>query len=98
MLVWDWRRQDGDTQDDDTGDGEQDDAEVKVMDSTYDGGTVTGICATAGSINKLGDHPGQTNRQPNHEAIKCTLRNKRKQKREVCCLTFFGCCSMLQML
>lgn len=58
MLVRDRRGQEGDTQGDNTGDAEQDDAEVKVVDSTYDGGTVTGTSAAAGSINKLGDHPG----------------------------------------
>lgn len=76
MLVIDRRGQEGDPQDDDTGDGEQDDAEVKVVDSAYDGGAVAGADTAAGSINKLGDHPGKTDGQTNHEAIKCTLRKE----------------------
>lgn len=82
MLVRDWRGQEGDAHDGDTGDTKQDDAEVQEVDSTYDGGTVTGVSAAAGSINKLGDHPGQTDRQPNHEAIKCTLREEGKKKKK----------------
>lgn len=81
MLVGDRGGQEGDAQDDDAGDGEEDDAEVKVVDSTDDGGTAAGVGAAAGSVNKLGDHPGQTDGQPNHEAVKCTLRKERRRKK-----------------
>lgn len=82
MLVRDGRGHEGDTQDDDAGDGEQDDAEVKVVDSTDDGRTVAGVNAAAGSENKLGDHPGQTDCQPNHEAVKCTLKERKEGRKD----------------
>lgn len=83
MLVGDGGGQEGDTQDDGTGDSEQDDAEVKVVDSADDGGTVTGVDAAAGSVNELGDHPGQTDGQPDHEAVKRALKEREEgQKTE----------------
>lgn len=82
MLVRDGGGHEGDTEDDDAGDGEQDDAEVKVVDATDDGWTVTGISAAAGSISKLGDHPGQTDGQPDHEAVKCTLEERKEERKQ----------------
>lgn len=74
MLVGDGRGQEGDGQDDDAGDGEEDDAEVQVVDSTYDGGTAAGVGAAAGPVDKLGDHPGQADRQADHQAVEGPLR------------------------
>lgn len=83
MLVGDGGGHEGDHQDDDTGDTEQDDAEVKVVDSADDGGTVTGIGAAAGSVNELGDHPGQADGQPDHQAVKSALKEREEgQKTE----------------
>lgn len=83
MLVGDRGGQEGDAQDDDAGDAEEDDAEVKVVDSADDGGTAAGVDAAASSVNKLGDHPGQADGQPNHEAVKRTLRKERRGKKRV---------------
>lgn len=82
MLVRDGGGHEGDTQDDDAGDSEQDDAEVKVVDATDDGWTVTGTDAAAGPINKLGDHPGQTDGQPDHEAVKGTLKERKGERKQ----------------
>lgn len=82
MLVRDGGGHEGDTQDDDAGDSEQDDAEVKVVDATDDGRTVTGVNAAAGSINKLGDHPGQADGQPDHEAVKSTLKESGEERKQ----------------
>lgn len=82
MLVRDGGGHEGDAQDDDAGDSEQDDAEVKVVDATDDGWTVTGINAAAGSINKLGDHPGQTDGQADREAVKCTLKERKDEGKQ----------------
>lgn len=59
MLVLNGFGHERDSHDDDTGDNKQDDGEVEVVDSTYDGGTVTGANAAACPINKLCNHPGE---------------------------------------
>ena len=64
-------------QDDDTGHHKQDDGEVEVVDSAYDGGTVAGVYAAACAVRKLGYHPGQADEQANGEAVKRTLRKER---------------------
>lgn len=80
MLVGDGFGHERDSQDDDTGDNKQDDGEVEVVDSTYNGGTVTGVNTASCPISKLGNHPGQAYSQANHEAVKCTLKKEKKQK------------------
>lgn len=80
MLVVDGFGHERDSQDDDTGDSKQDDGEVEVVDSTNDGGTVTGVNTAAGPISKLSHHPGQADKQANHEAIKCTLRKGKSRR------------------
>lgn len=80
VLVGDRFGHKRDAQDDDTGDNKQDDGEVEVVDSTYDGGTVTGLNTAACPISKLSNHPGQADTQANHEAPKSTLRKEKVEK------------------
>ena len=80
MLVVDWFGDERDSQDDDTGDDKQDDGKVEIVNSTYDGGTVTGVNTATCPISKLSNHPGQAYKQANHEAIKRTLRKERSRK------------------
>lgn len=87
MLVVDGFGHERDSQDDDTGDDKQDDGEVEVVDSTYDGGTVTGIDTAACPISKLGYHPGQADQQSDGEAVKCTLRKERSLDECTCIKT-----------
>lgn len=79
MLVGDGFGHERDSQDDYTGDNKQDDGEVEVVDSTYNGGTVTGVNTASCPISKLGNHPGQAYSQANHEAVKCTLKKKSRR-------------------
>lgn len=80
VLVWDGFGHERDSQDDDTGDSEQDDGEVEVVDSTYDGGAVRRVNTAARPISKFSNHPGQAYRQTNHEAIKCTLEKEKSSE------------------
>ena len=89
MLVFDGFGHERDSQDEDTRDNKQDDGEVEVVHSAYDGGTVTGVNAAACAICKLGYHPGQADQKANHEAIKSTLREENRRK------TFSVCISLL---
>lgn len=66
-------------QHDDAGDDKQNQPKVKVVNSTYDSGTVTGDSTATCPINKLSNHPAQAHTQPNYEAIKCTLWKERKK-------------------
>lgn len=61
MLVINGLGHEGDSQYDDAGNHKEENAEVEVVDSTYDGGTATGIDAAACPIDKLSDHPGEAN-------------------------------------
>lgn len=74
MLVIDGFGHERDGQDEDAGENKQDDAEVEIVDSTYDGGAVAGAVTAACPINKFSNHPGQADGQANHEAVKSTLR------------------------
>ncbi|TNN71348.1 hypothetical protein EYF80_018426 [Liparis tanakae] len=66
VLVVDGFGHERDSQDDDTGDNEQDDGEVEVVDSTDDGGTVTGVNAAACPKSKLSNHPGQADKKADY--------------------------------
>lgn len=77
MLVWDGFGHERDSQDDDAGHSEQDDGEVEVVDSTYDGGTVRGVNTAARPISKFSNHPRQAYRQADHEAIERTLKKEK---------------------
>jgi len=76
MLVVNGFGHQRDSQDDDTGDNKQDDGEVEVVDSTDDGGTVTGVNAAACPKGKLSNHPGQADKKADCEAVECTLRKE----------------------
>lgn len=78
MLVVDGFGHERHWQDDDTGDNKQDDGKVEVVNSTYDGGTVTGVNTAACPIRKLSNHPGQTDKKANYESVKCTLRKEER--------------------
>lgn len=68
------------SKDDDTGDDKQNDGEVEVVDSTYDGGAFTGANTAARPECKLGDHPGQADSQSDHESTERTLRKYERRK------------------
>lgn len=59
MLVRDGFGHVWDSHDDDAGGDKEDDGEIEVVDSTYDGRTFTGTNAAACAIDKLSNHPGQ---------------------------------------
>lgn len=59
MLVFDGFGHKRDSHDEDTGDNKQNDGEVEVVDSTYDGGTFTGFNAAACPKSKLCNHSGE---------------------------------------
>lgn len=78
MLVVDGFGHERDCQDDDAGNDKQDDGEVEVVDATNDGGTVAGAGAASCPEDELCDHSGEANREANHEAAKCTLKEVRR--------------------
>lgn len=80
MLVGNGFGHERDSQDDDTGDSKQDDGEVEVVDSTYDGGTVRGVNTAARPVSKFSNHPRQAYRQADHEPIERTLEEEKSSQ------------------
>lgn len=80
MLVFNGFGHKRNSQDDEAGDNKQNDGEVEVVDTTYDGGTVTGANTAACPESKLSYHPGQPDTQADSEAIKCSLRKEKSRK------------------
>lgn len=80
MLVFNGFAHERNSQDDEAGDNKQNDGEVEVVDTTYDGGTVTRINTAACPESKLGYHPGQPDTQADSEAIKRSLRKESCRK------------------
>lgn len=80
MLVRDGFCHERHSKDDDTGDDKQNDGEVEVVHSTYDGGAATGASTAARPVSKLGDHPGQADSQSDRESIERTLRKYERRK------------------
>lgn len=78
VLVCDGFGHERDSQDEEDRDDKQDDGEVQVVDSTYDGGAVGGINAAACAVSELSNHPGQAYNQANHQAIKGTLTEEKR--------------------
>lgn len=66
-------------QNDDAGDDKQEDPKVKVVNATYDSGTVTGGSTATCPINKLSNHPNQANNQSNNQSKKGPLEKERNR-------------------
>lgn len=80
MLVFNGFGHERNSQDDEAGDNKQNDGEVEVVDTTYDGGTGTGANTAACPVSKLSYHPGQADTQADSEAKKGSLRKERSRK------------------